>query len=139
MFSLLLLDMIPTVRLSEPSMIANSSSWQPPCSCLDHSLFVPTIEAMAPSIWTIPERAFLNAYRTRYESADVDGRIVLLESKIIPRFVASFYSVQPSISDEAEHDEEAQEEEEEDESLIKQVRVLPSWKIGPCLQRLFLI
>lgn len=88
---------------------------------------------MAPSIWTIPERNFLNAYRTRHKTPDEDGRIILLEAKIIPRFLVEFYgSAQPSESDddEGEQDEEI---EEEKESSVKQVRVPSPWDIGPFL------
>jgi hypothetical protein len=45
---------------------------------------------MARSIWTQEERDLLVPYVAQYKSGDEDSRILLLEHKVIPKFLAKF-------------------------------------------------
>lgn len=45
---------------------------------------------MARSIWTVAERELLAPYVADYKAADENSRILLLEHKVIPRFLTEF-------------------------------------------------
>ncbi|KAF5310971.1 hypothetical protein D9619_007944 [Psilocybe cf. subviscida] len=51
---------------------------------------------MAPSIWTAEERELLAEYLEPYKARDEDQRILLLENKVIPKFLALFPPPRPA-------------------------------------------
>lgn len=62
---------------------------------------------MARSIWTAEERELLVQYVAQYKAGDEDARILLLENRVIPKYLATFPPREvESDADEPEHEHE---------------------------------
>lgn len=83
---------------------------------------------MAPSIWTAEERELLAEYLEPYKARDEDQRILLLENKVIPKFLALFPPPRPADTGGTKNDDR---EMYERQRLVRQVCVNSALSCSP--------